>query len=331
MKLVWIGTFAFHPLMNDEGLETTFIRLREPRAMTWDDICQEAGFTPDVVVYSDRSFAPPLVGVENYPCLTCFYVVDSHIHGSWYPTYRDAFDCCAVSLHDHLPAFKVPAFPDTTLWLPPYARQQDIPIPDAEMKWDVLFVGNVDPETTPKRAEFLDRLEALLPDTVHVTKTGQYNAVYPHGRIVLNIAERDDLNFRVFEVMACGACLLTPRVEHGQDQLFPAGDFFESYENLNAEDAAAKIQALLADPEKRKRFAAAGAAEIDRAHRMKHRARDLATLIRSDDVQAAHTARMAQVPYTSREMRVLYLHWADAETDATMRTKYLAAARGKIG
>lgn len=326
MKLAWIGTYGFHHAMPAQGFETTFVRIKEPCAMDWDDVCERAGFTPDVVVYSDRSFPLPLVGVEDYPCLTCFYVVDSHIHGSWYPTYRDAFDCCAVSLRDHIPGFVNKEFPEATIWLPPYPRQQDVPIPDAEMQWDVLFVGNVDPETTPKRTVFLDEIERLLPGRLHVT-TGEYHTLYPHARVVLNIAERDDLNFRVFEAMGCGACLLTPHVEHGQNDLFTPGVHFEEYNNLDAADAVAKIETLLAAPEKRQTMARAGAAEIDRAHRKKHRAADLARLLRSDAARAAHEKRMTHQNRLTTDLRLLYLHWADATEDETMRAKYVAAAR----
>lgn len=328
VKLAWIGTYGFHHAMPAQGFETAFVRIKEPCAMDWDDVCRAAGFTPDVLVYSDRSFPLPLTGVEEYPCLTCFYVVDSHIHASWYPAYRTAFDCCAVSLRDHIPAFEDAQLPDATIWLPPYPRQRDVPIPDAKPKWDVLFVGNVDAETTPRRAVFLEELDRLIPGSLHVT-TGDYHELYPYARVVLNIAERDDLNFRVFEAMACGACLLTPHVAHGQDDLFTPGVHFEEYANLDAADAANRIRALLDDQEKRQAMGRAAAEAIEQAHRKRHRAAELARLLGSDAARQAHERRMAQADRLTSDLRLLYLHWADVTEDETMRAKYLAAATGR--
>ncbi len=306
------------------GFDATFVRLKEPRVLNWKDICREVGFEPDVVVYSDRSFPPPLLEVERYPCLTCFYAVDSHIH-DWYPVYAKVFDCCAASLKDHVPAFDAIRPKGTTIWLPPYPRENDVP-QKADFVRDVCFVGNVNPETTPKRVTFLKELDALLPGVVHVDK-GAYQQLFASSRIVLNIAERGDLNFRVFEALACGACLLTPKVAHGQAELFEPGQFFETYENLNAEDAASQIKALLADPDRCAVMRKAGQEEIERAHRMTFRAQQLADLLRSEATLNHHAARLADPKRAPRELRLIYLHWAESLQDAIMRARYIEAAK----
>jgi len=324
VKLAWIGTYSFLEHMAENGYEATFIRLKSPRVLGWDEICEEAGFIPDAVVYSDRSFPPPLLGVESYPCPTCFYVVDSHIH-DWYPAYAEIFDCCAVSLKNHVQTFADTRTPGTTIWLPPYPREADGNRTIRE-RWDVSFVGTVNPETTPKRAKFLEELEALLPGVVNV-ETGAYQWIFANSRIVLNIAERGDLNFRVFEALACGACLLTPAIEHGQDELFESGRCLETYENLNAEDAAAKIKMLLADPARCEALRVAGRAEIEKKHRMKHRAKQLADLLDSAATRGAYAKRISSPKPPSNDLRLLYLHWAESIENSEMRAQYLLAAR----
>lgn len=324
MKLAWLGFPAFQHHMNAQGFETAFVPLPKPWVLDWEDICDKAGFQPDVLVYADRSFPPPLAGLDRFPCLTCFYAVDTHIH-SWYPAYALAFDCCAVSLRDHLPPFVEGLGSERAIWLPAFPRDVDVPKWEAEKKWDVLFVGKVDPELTPARHVFLQELESLLPGRLHVTR-GAYRDIFPHGRVVLNVAERGDLNFRVFEALACGSCLLTPGVGHGQDELFPPGECLETYEGGDASGAAEMIETLLGDSERRLALARTGHAEIEKRHRMAHRAKTLAGLLGAEAVRSARDERLARKPGLLPEVRAIYLHWAENLPAGELRSRYLAAA-----
>lgn len=322
MKLAWLGFPAFRHHMPAQGFDTAFVALPKPRVLDFEEVCQAAGFVPDAVVYADRSFPPPLAGVELFPCLTCFYCVDSHIH-SWYPAYAQGFDCCAVSLRDHLPWFTDALGAARAIWLPPFPRDEDRPAPGAEKIWDALFVGKVDAKLTPARHAFLAELGELTSG-LHVTR-GTYRELFPQARVVLNVAERGDLNFRVFEALACGSCLLTPRVGHGQEEMLPAGECLEVYESGDAADAARRIAELLAAPERRETLAQAGAARIEAEHRMHHRAATLAGLLRSGQAAAARAARLAR-PVVNHALKAVYLHWAEALGEGEMRDRYLAVA-----
>src|SRR5207302_1696841 len=44
--------------------------------------------------------------------------------------------------------------------------------------------------------------------------------IYSRAKIVINLPLADDLNFRVFEALSCGALLLTRRIANGQELLF---------------------------------------------------------------------------------------------------------------
>ena len=326
MKLFWLGFSSLLSEMHEHGFtENKLVDLPNARALDWQEVCAEAGFVPDVLVYADSSLPPPLVGLERFPCVTCFYAIDTHIH-SWYPLWARAFDCAAVSLRDHLADFEREMGAQRTMWLPPYPRSWHIPKWEEEKKWDVLFAGKVDPELTPERQRFLSELQELLPGAVHVTQ-GSFRDIFPQARIVLNVAERGDLNLRVFEALACGSCLLTPDVGHGQDELFTPGEYFEVYENLNAEDAAGKITALLADPQRCEALARAGHALIEKAHRTHHRAISLAELLNSDHVAEARAARLQRTTQ-DKAVRAVYLHWAEELPDSELRRKYLEAALG---
>ncbi len=322
--IAWVGGMFFQEQMEPLGFRTRRIALTGPEALSWDDIVDRCGCAPDAVVYTDRSLPPPLVGVERFPCLTAFYCIDSHIH-SWYPLYAGCFDLCAVSLRDHLPVFERELSPEQVLWLPPYASDHYQPA-SMQKQWDLLFVGTVDPETTPRRFHFLRRLSALFPGLQ--VRRGDFARLMPQARVVLNIAERGDLNFRVFEALACGSCLLTPRIGNGQEELFQEGVHLATYEGDNEFDALAKAQALLADDARREAMARAGQTLVDGAMRPRHRAASLAGLLRYGfDADLPGQRLLRHDPGRSMDLRRLWLHWAEHIGQPDLSARYLAEAR----
>jgi hypothetical protein len=239
-----------------------------------------------------------------------------------------------VSLQGDVERFGAELSPRRVLWLPPFAEDRYQPRPGAEEAdgedFDLLFVGTVDPETTPQRFDFLKRLEGAFPGLA--VRRGDFTRLLPRARVALNIAERGDLNFRVFEALACGACLLTPRIKNGQDELFEDGVDFATYEADNEADCAAKARALLADDTLRQAHGRAGFARVDAAHRPRHRAQALAALLRQGFDEGLAARRLAN-PDRARisALRLLFLHWADncgdGCGDADLSARYLAEAR----
>jgi hypothetical protein len=327
--LAWVGGEFFMHHMEAEGFRVVRLPLTKPGAFAWDEICERCGSAPDAVVYTDRSLPPPLLGLERYPALTAFYCIDSHIHG-WYPLYAGAFDLCAVSLKGDVERFGAELSQERVLWLPPFAEDRYQPR-ESEKDFDLLFVGTVDPETTPQRHAFLERLGRGFPGLA--VRRGDFTELLPRARVVLNIAERGDLNFRVFEALACGACLLTPRINNGQDELFEDGVHFVTYEADNEADCAAKARALLAGDfvdadDRRAAYARAGFARVDAAHRPWHRAAALAGLLRQGFDEGLPARRLAHPDHARMSaLRLLFLHWAEHGDDAALSARYLAEAR----
>lgn len=326
--LAWVGGEFFMHHMEAEGFRVVRLPMTKPGAFSWDEICAACGQAPDAVVYTDRSLPPPLLGLERYPALTAFYCIDSHIHG-WYPLYAGAFDLCAVSLRDDVERFGAELSPQRVLWLPPFAEDRYQPSV-MNKDFDLLFVGTVDPETTPQRFDFLKRLGRAFPGLA--SRRGDFTELLPRARVALNIAERGDLNFRVFEALACGACLLTPRIANGQDELFEDGVHFVTYEPDDEHDAADKTRSLLANGPRREAYGRAGFARVDGAHRPRHRAAALAALLRQGFDEGLAGRRLAS-PDRARisALRLLFLHWADncaGDGDGVeLSVRYLAEAR----
>ena len=321
------GTF-FSPALQDLGFRVLPLPLSRPEILDWAEVCHRAGEAPDLLLYLDRSLPPPLVGLERFPCLTAFWCIDSHIH-SWYPAWAQGFDLCFASLKDHLPRFGLRLPPERVHWLPPFADLGHRPpaTPPAK-EWDLLFAGTVNPQTTPGRAAFLDELARRFPGLA--VRQGRFSELFPRARLALNVAERNDLNFRVFEALACGACLLTPRVGHGQDELFRHGEHLFVYDPEDMDGLVRLVQDLLADPARCAAVAAAGKAAVEAAHRPVHRARQVARVVAGLDARDVVEKRLEQAKEIRETyLKLVYLHWAEAAQDPAARAAYLAAAAGR--
>lgn len=332
MRLFWIGNGYFYNDLSACGWDKIhYFNFKEMRIFGWEGLVAEAGFEPDVLIVVDKSTPPFVLGMENFPCLTVFYAIDTHLH-SWLPLYAQAFDACLVSLKDHMPRFSGEFLSKERIFWSPACTQETYRPPQAEpdKEWDCLFVGTVN-ANTPKRAAFLEELGRSLPG-LHYT-TGNFRELFPKGRILLNICENDDLNFRVFEALGMGGCLLTPAIGHGQDELFQDGVHLTLYRQNDVQDALAKIRALLDDPARRERLARTGLAEIDAHHRARHRAQAFTEhmrplLAQKDAIVSARRARAADI--RQHCLKLPYLLWAQEMSDEKIKQQYLAAASGRF-
>mgnify|MGYP000846748322 CR=1 FL=1 len=330
-RLAWLANPLFAPalapVLAPHGWSVAHAHVPAHRFFTWDDLVSAFGFAPDALVYGDMSVPPMLLGLERYPCPTVFACVDSHIH-AWYPLYARAFDLCLVGLCDHLPEFAGQGSDAARLlWSPPFAAAADRPGPegpDAPKRHDMVFVGKDDPALTPARSALLARLRGRFPGFASLA--GPYRQAFHEARLVLNIAEHRDLNYRVFEALGCGACLVTPRIGHGQDDLFCDGEDLFLYDQEDIEGLCRLVETLLADPARCRRVAASGLAKVDAGHRAAHRARTFADWFLAQPLtDLVQTRRAAAAKLHARVLRPLYLHWA--ETAPELAGRLLAAAK----
>ena len=329
--LVWLGPPFFAPRLPELGWELIRADHDVTCPRTWNDILTlTGGATPAVLVTADASIPPPVTGMEAFPCLTIFYAIDSHIH-SWYPLYGQGFDLCLVSLRDHLPLFaKGRLTSETVRWSPAYALNEHRP-PSASpaMEWDLLFVGTVDQQRAPERYLFLTEAKARFPG-LHITR-GNFVALYPRAKLVLNECTHGELNFRVFEALGCGACLLTPDIGPPLTEMFVDGKELFLYPQRDVPAMLRLARRLLDDDTLRQRAAKAGLAAVDAGHRASHRAAALdewlSVLFTSGQAESLTQQRLeAAVTIHRNVLRLLYLLHAESIDHPQLRKSYLRAA-----
>jgi len=225
-------------------------------------LLQSRKFNPDLVVWGDICRPPSVLGIESLPAVTIGYSIDQYCN-PWHTPYAAAFDLMLVAQKDYLPGF-IEANPGYELeWQPlfchshkdkDFRKERDIP---------VSFVGTVTGSINKKRKQFLDEFKQTQP--VFVTQ-GNYVPIYNRSQIVVNQSAVGELNFRIFEAMACGAAVVTEDTTNGLHDLFTDGEDILLYPRGNPKAAAAVARKALTDPEKLMELAARGRRKVVNNH-----------------------------------------------------------------
>ncbi len=291
-----------HEVISVGNHEQCDIRVTSPRnaVRLYTQICS-SGFIPDCVFWCDASNLPYLPGVEELPCATAFYSIDTYCH-MWHFGFANAFDAVFVAQKDHLPLF--PADNVVVRWLPLFApRLEDTP-PMEERDIPVSFVGTKKHPNNPDRERFLGRFRRAHPLVVH---SGAYKDVFARSRIVLNQTACSEINYRCFEVMSCGAGLLMEVCNHGLDELFKPGEtILPLYVRNNWRQAASIAAQALASPETVAAIAANGRDLVGRYHLARHRAREVSGVFERLLRENAPVRRLHQLEERRRLLAATY-------------------------
>jgi len=221
-------------------------------------------FQPDILFITDESLPPMYRGLENLTIPVVGYLIDTHLHFSWHKHFAHVFDHCFIAQkkyfqdisstcsHCSLLSLFAPGDMSTNV-------SRDI---------DICFLGTLNAKLNPERVKFIESFKQLHPLTV---ASGPYKELFNRSRIILNQAVIDDINFRVFEAMACGGMLLTDSIGNGLNEMFIDGTHLVLYEKGNASDAVNKAIHYLANEQSRQRIALAGHLQTVCRHTEKNR------------------------------------------------------------
>ena len=220
-------------------------------------------------------------GMEDLPVRRAYFAIDVHLNFFWQRHYAALFDVVFSAQKDLVPLFETAGIP--ARWLPWGAAPafRDLGLPRTH---DLSFVGCIDRGSRPKRTAIMDALRRRfgLVSFGEVPSRrltwDEMARVYASSKIVVNESIAGDLNFRVFEAMACGAMVLTESIGNGLTDLFTPGVHLDVY---TPDDLLAKVERYLAADAERERIAADGAAEVAARHTLASRMADLAETARA--------------------------------------------------
>lgn len=256
--VLWIGPQAASDIVLDQAISLSNLM----------KILDERKFTPDLIVWSDLCKPPSVIGIEHLPAVTVGFSIDQYCN-PWHAPYSAAFDLMLVAQKDYMEMFENAGPENEREWFPlfcnaskdiDHGRKRDIP---------VGFVGTVEGSINVQRKPFLDIFNKRHPVVI---KQGNYVPIFNQSRVVLNQSAAGELNFRIFEAMACGAALLTEDTDNGLNELFENGEDILLYPRENPIVAAAIAKAALSNPEALAKLAAKGRDKVLAQHSSKVRA-----------------------------------------------------------
>jgi hypothetical protein len=194
-----------------------------------------------------------------------FYAIDTHLSHSWKKIRRVADDydsvfCCHRQAAEALRSAE---------WIPVGCDPKIHAPVDGSQQWDIGFVGT---EGAIPRKFYLQALRERYPSNhIGAADYRQIGQVYANSRIGFNYSIENDVNMRMFEVMAARSCLLTNALGHDDMERLGLreGEHFVTYRR--GRDLYEQIDRLLDDPARRTRIAQAAQASVTCAHTYAHR------------------------------------------------------------
>ncbi len=229
-------------------------------------------FSPDFIFQGDHSGPLIHAGLEDFAIPRVWYAIDTHLHLKWHRHYAALFDkvfCAQKRLVSELKTFQ----PDVE-WLPLYCSGNAEFVQWEKRKYDVSFVGKLDPAVTPERVCLFEEIKRL--GVPLFCTTGNFSPVYSSSKIVINQSVCDDLNLRFFEGAGCGALLITDELSHSMSDILEPRKDFLVYRHNDAHDLVSKINWALSHEKEACEMAHRAYRKIRDSHMEINRARRVA-------------------------------------------------------
>jgi glycosyltransferase involved in cell wall biosynthesis len=151
-----------------------------------------------------------------------------------------------------------------------------------EKKYDVGFVGSYGGKGS-LREELLLEVKSRFPNSfIGGAPHTKMAEIYSSSKIGLNYSLNNDINMRIFEILCCGAMLITNKIkENGFDELFKEGHHLVTY--TTKEELINLIVYYLRNDKEREAIAQAGHTITINHHTYRHRIKKMFEIIRHTD------------------------------------------------
>ena len=186
-----------------------------------------------------------------------FYAIDTHLKKPYKKILKASkhFDIVFTAQIQGAEQIKKDAKVDAQ-WIPlgydPALKKDET----AKKIYDIGFVGrNADKFD---RGRQLELLKSKYPNSfIGTAEPSELSRIYNASRIGFNSSITEDVNMRIFEILACGCFLLTNKIKNeGLYQLYEEGKHFITY--TSDEDLLSKVEHYLNNEEERNRIAQQG-------------------------------------------------------------------------
>ena len=157
--------------------------------------------------------------LDRLACPKFAWLIDTHKKPSFHAEIARDMD---VTFYAHKVWGHV--FRTRAAWLPLHADERIFHPVERERDLDLVFVGSQEWRADPiRRIAAKHGLKLHVSCTTGAREKSETAALYSRAKLVFNRHCANDLNFRIFEAMACGRVLLTDAQWNGQYELFQDG------------------------------------------------------------------------------------------------------------
>jgi len=209
------------------------------------------------------------VGLPAHCRPAVFYAIDTHLPHSWRKIRRmapqfDAVFCCHAEAARRLPKAE---------WLPVACDSEIHGAVPSEPVWDIAFVGT---EGGTPRKFYLQALRERYPSScIGGFDYTEMASIYSRAKIGFNYAIADDVNMRLFEVLAAKTLLVTNALSGDDLDRLGLRDREQLVLYRTPQELVQCIDHFLRDADERGRIARAGYAAVMERHTYVHRLRQL--------------------------------------------------------
>jgi Glycosyl transferases group 1 len=216
-----------------------------------------------LVVFADASGTNLPVNLKAFDCPKVLCVGDTHhldrpLRKMLDYAAEGGFDYIVSSYNrQHLRWFRLAGF-ERLAWLPGLPTPRVKSSRAARPRHEIAFVGQVG-RFHPRRSRMIEGLQdAGLPIKVVRAPIATAASAYSEAAVSFNCSLNGDLNLRIFEVLACGGCLLTDKLSDaaGLELLLQEGAHYFSYGTID--EAVERASFLLSNPDAAHGVALAG-------------------------------------------------------------------------